>query len=119
MSGRVVVLGATGHVGHGLAEGLRARGTEVTVVGRSEERLAKLTAKGAQAAVGTVSDREFLKRTFAGAAAVFALLPPDLADEKLVKHHHEQIDAIVDAVKAAGVPRVVALSSVGGELAKG
>jgi uncharacterized protein YbjT (DUF2867 family) len=71
-----IITGATGHTGQHIAEGLLAAGHPVRVVGRSAERLAPLTDKGAEAAVGDLADAAFLTKAFEGAKAVYLVIPP-------------------------------------------
>jgi uncharacterized protein YbjT (DUF2867 family) len=115
----IAVTGATGHVGGALARELRARGVAVRVIGRSAERLQPLTALGAEAAVGSQDDPEFLARAFTGASAVFALIPPDYTAPDQRAYQRRIGDRLAVAIEKAGVPRAVSLSSVGAELESG
>lgn len=119
MSGHIVVTGATGHVGGGIAEALLGRGIAVKAVGRSADRLASLVGKGAEAAVGSVEDAAFLERAFAGARAVFVMVPPDYQDPELPAKQKRIVKAYEEALRKAGVTHVVALSSFGAELPSG
>ncbi|MDI5979732.1 NmrA family NAD(P)-binding protein [Amycolatopsis magusensis] len=115
----ITVLGATGNTGGKIAELLLAAGEPVRTVGRSAERLEPLRAAGAELAVGDAGDAEFLTEAFRGADAVYTLLhtAPDVED-----FHAEQDrkgEAIVEAIRRAGVRHVVSLSSVGAERPSG
>jgi uncharacterized protein YbjT (DUF2867 family) len=111
-----VITGATGNTGKEIATALLAAGQKVTVIGRSAERLQPLTAKGAKPAVGSLDDAEFLAKTLQGAKAVYAMIPPNYAAENFRVYQNRIADALVSAVKQAGVKYVVALSSVGAHL---
>ncbi len=111
-----VITGATGNTGKEIAAALLAAGQEVTVIGRSAERLQPLVAKGAKPAIGSLDDANFLAKTFQGAKAVYALIPPNYAAENFRAYQNRIADALVSAVKQAGVKYVVALSSVGAHL---
>lgn len=113
------ITGATGNIGGKLAESLLKAGHRVRVVGRDQERLAPLVAKGAQAQVGDLSDSEFLTGAFAGADGVFAMIPPQYAVADIFAVQGEIRQALIAALKAAKVSHVVALSSVGGEQPEG
>lgn len=108
-----VITGATGHIGTGLAHGLLDAGQNVRVVGRSAERLAPFTARGAEACVGHAEDVEFLTRAFTGADAVFLLVPPNMVSPDYRAEQRRVTAAYVAAVRAAGVRHVLNLSSVG------
>ncbi|UJW30064.1 NAD(P)H-binding protein [Saccharothrix sp. AJ9571] len=115
----ITVLGATGNTGGKIAELLLAAGESVRAVGRSAERLESLRAAGAELAVGDAGDAEFLTEAFRGADAVYTLLhtAPDVED-----FHAEQDrkgEAIVEAIRRAGVRHVVSLSSVGADRPSG
>lgn len=114
-----IITGATGNTGHRIAESLLAAGKPVTVVGRSADKLAPLAAKGAHVAVGDLEDAEFLTRTFTGATAVYALIPPNFATPDFRAYQHRVADALTAAVRQSGVRHVVALSSIGAHLPEG
>jgi uncharacterized protein YbjT (DUF2867 family) len=119
MSPLVAVTGATGHIGAELVRQLRKRGAAVRAIGRSAARLAPLAALGAEAREGSIADAGFLARVFAGADAVFALVPPDYATADHRAYQRQTADHLARAVEAARVPSVVTLSSLGAELDAG
>jgi len=72
-----VILGATGHTGSAIAETLLVKAEKVRAIGRSKERLAKVTGLGAEPFIGDIEDSAFLTRAFDGARAVYFMVPPD------------------------------------------
>lgn len=108
------VIGATGNTGRVVAEELLAGGRGVRAVGRSEERLAPLVEKGAEAFVGDVSDSEFVARACDGVGGVYCLIPPRY-DVDLRAWQTKVGTALVSGIHAAGVPYVLNLSSVGAQ----
>jgi uncharacterized protein YbjT (DUF2867 family) len=114
-----VITGGTGNTGQRIAETLLEAGKPVRVIGRSEERLRGLVDRGAQAAVGDLHDAEFLAGAFAGATAVYAMIPPNYGAEDFRAYQNQVADALVEGVRRGGVRRVVTLSSVGAHLPEG
>jgi uncharacterized protein YbjT (DUF2867 family) len=112
----IVITGATGNIGSKLAEDLLSRGEKVRVVGRNADKLKGFTAKGANAAVGDLSDPGFLARAFMGAKAVFALIPPNYGADDFRAYQNSVGASIASALKASGVKHVVNLSSQGAHL---
>jgi uncharacterized protein YbjT (DUF2867 family) len=108
------VIGATGNTGRVVAEDLLAAGLPVRVVGRDEERLAPLVAKGAEAAVGDVSDAEFVAQVCRDVGGVYHLIPPRY-DVDLRAWQADVGKALFAGIRDAGVPYVVNLSSVGAQ----
>ena len=68
MSASFVVAGATGRVGSVVASELLSRGASTAVVVRGCEAASQWEARIATAAVGTLTDRDFLARTLQGAS---------------------------------------------------
>jgi len=114
-----VIAGVTGHVGGVAARELLAAKQPVKVIVRDQAKGKDWSARGAEVAVGTLDDREFLATTLKGAKGLFTLLPPNYAAKEFYAEQRRVADAIAAAVKASGVPHVVLLSSVGADLAAG
>jgi uncharacterized protein YbjT (DUF2867 family) len=70
-----VVAGASGRVGHPVAERLLSAGHEVRVVGRNARTLTPLSEQGAQVRVGSFQDHDFFTAALRGATAAFVLTP--------------------------------------------
>lgn len=111
----IVITGATGHTGTVIAESLLAKGQKVRVVGRSAEKLQPFAAKGAEAFAGSVDDAAAMTRAFAGARAVYAMLPPSMTSKDYRADQDRTSDALAAAIAAAGVTHAVTLSSVGAD----
>lgn len=119
MQQRIVVTGATGHVGGGAARILLDAKHQVRAVGRDAGRLAPLAALGAKTAVGSMEDAAFLARAFEGADAVFAMIPPSLQDPDHRAYQRRIVGSLRSALEEARVPRVVSLSSIGAQVPEG
>lgn len=114
-----VIMGASGHIGGGLAAGLLKKGHNVRVVGRSAERLQSLVDQGATACIGDQLDADFLHKAFTGATAAFVMIPPNYAVADFRAWQKLAAEAITKALAGSGVKRVIALSSVGADLPSG
>lgn len=116
---KYVLTGGAGHITKPLALQLLQAGHSVTVIGRSESNLAELAAAGAGTAIGSVEDVAFLTRAFAGADAVYTMVPPKWDAEDWKAHIGKTGSNYAEAIKAAGVQYVVNLSSVGAHMPDG
>jgi uncharacterized protein YbjT (DUF2867 family) len=112
----IVITGATGKTGSAIAETLISGGKKVRVIGRDAAKLKGFTAKGAESAVGDLGDTAFLTKAFAGAEAVYALIPPNFGVADFRAYQKKIGESIVAAVKGSGVKYVVHLSSQGAHL---
>ena len=110
-----VILGATGNTGSAVAGKLLDRGKKVRVVGRDSKKLAPYVSRGAEAFAADVLDTEALSRAFAGAEAVYVLIPPDVKSPDYRAHQEEVSDSIAEALRTAGVTHAVTLSSYGAD----
>src|SRR5574341_358075 len=115
----ITILGATGTVGKKIADILIKRGEKVRLVARTADRLRPLVGRQAQAYTGDALNAGFLTEALKGSDAVFTLIPPNVRAEKFLAYSDSIGESIVSALKAAKVPHVVNLSSLGGELASG
>jgi uncharacterized protein YbjT (DUF2867 family) len=109
-------MGATGNIGSKLADILLAKNQTIKVISRSADRLQPFVERGATAAVGDARDSDFLAQAFAGAEAVFAMIPPDYTAGNFRQYSNEIGQRIAAAIKQAGVTHVVNLSSHGAHL---
>jgi len=111
----IVIVGATGNTGKVLAEKLLAAGEKIRVVGRSAQRLERLAAKGAETFVGSAEDPAAMERAFAGATAVFAMIPSSVTVEDYRSYQEHISSSLAAAIEKAQVQYVVSLSSVGAD----
>lgn len=116
---KIIITGSLGNVGKPLTEALLAAGHEVTVVSSQAARKADIEGLGAQAAIGSVTDTDFLQQSFKGADALFAMTPPNLGGSDVLANTERAGKAFATAIKASGIKRVVMLSSIGADLPAG
>lgn len=111
-----VIMGATGQVGGAVLETLKQRKAAVTAIARDPARAGGL---GVEVVRGEASDAASLAAAFRGAEAAFVMLVPPPQAVDVLAESRAIAQAIAGAVRAAKVPHLVALSSVGAQLASG
>ncbi|MGF2412717.1 NAD(P)H-binding protein [Ferruginibacter sp.] len=116
---KYVITGGAGHISTPLTEKLLSEGHHVTVIGRSAEKLQPLVNKGAKAAVGFVEDAAFVAMAFAGADAVYAMIPPSFAADNFRHYQNTVARNYVDAIVSNSIKNVVVLSSIGAHMGNG
>jgi nucleoside-diphosphate-sugar epimerase len=113
----IAVTGATGFLGRHLVEGLLRRGARVIGVVRNPERVPELHERGVELRRADLAERDRLEAGFRGADAVVsnaALL--SLRNQPWSDYVRTNVDGTVnvcEAAAAAGVKRIVHVSSVG------
>ncbi len=119
---KIVVTGSLGHISKPLTIELVQKKHTVTVISNNPERQKEIEALGAKAAIGTIDNVEFLSSAFKGADAVYCMLPPGSFFDKnfdLMAYASNAANNYANAVKQAGVKRMVFLSSIGAHMEKG
>src|SRR5580698_3914649 len=114
-----VITGATGNTGGVIAEKLLAEGQKVRVVGRDAQRLERFTQKGAEAFIADATDAGALTKAFAGAKAVYAMIPPNIGAPDVRAYMESVSDALRSAIEKSGIQYAVVLSSVGADQSDG
>lgn len=114
----IAVMGATGQIGHIIAEDLLKRGHVVRAIGRNEKKLRTLLGKGAEIYLYEFDDVQGLTEAFQDCTAVFCMIPPSMQENEAV-FQDKVGEAICQALEKTDVKRVVNLSSIGAELEKG
>jgi uncharacterized protein YbjT (DUF2867 family) len=114
-----VITGATGNTGSLVAEKLLGAGKKVRVLGRDPKRLEKLAGKGAESFIADVRDAGALTKAFAGAEAVYAMIPPNIAAPDVRAYMETVSDALRSAIRNNGIKYAVVLSSVGADKSDG
>jgi len=114
---RIVLIGASGFVGRHLVPVLAAHGHGCTVLSRGEPRQRSLRVLPAVRLVrADVYDRVRLESEFTGADVVFSMA--GILNERgfggrgFRRAHVELVEGIVEAARAAGVPRILHVSAM-------
>jgi len=116
---KIIVTGSTGNISKPLTQTLTAAGHNVTVISSNADKIAEIESLGAKAAIGSLTDADFLTETFTGADALYAMVPPNFGAESLRAYQNETGKSYAEAIKRSGIKKVVALSSIGAHLDNG
>lgn len=121
---KITLTGSLGNISKPLANELIHKEHNVTVISSKPERQKEIEALGAQAAIGTMEDAEFLSASFKGADVIYimeTLGPNSFFNKNLdVNEAITRIGNIYkQAIQQSGVKRVVHLSSIGAHTDKG
>jgi dihydroflavonol-4-reductase len=112
---KVAVTGATGFVGGQLMEALRARGDEVACLVRSPEKARDIAKAGARLVTGTLEDEAALRALAEGAEIFYHVAGAVTSlgsNGQFERVNRQGTEAVVRAVRAAGVPRLLYVSSL-------
>lgn len=113
---KIIITGSLGNISKLLSKTLIQKGHSITVISSNPEKRPAIEAMGAEAAIGSVKDPAFLSETFAGADAVYTMVPPlnyMNPDLDPVGHFSSIGQNYATAIQEAGINRVVNLSSWG------
>jgi uncharacterized protein YbjT (DUF2867 family) len=123
---KIIVTGSLGHIGKPLTVELVQKGHVVTVISSKAERKKEIEAIGANAAIGTMEDGDFLTATFKGADVVYVMETLGKGTEAFFDQNLDVIATITQignnykqAIQQSGVKRVVHLSSIGADKGAG
>ena len=115
-----VITGATGNTGKKIVEDLLKAGKAVKALGRDAQKLQALAAQGAELGIGDLEDADFLSEQFAGAQAVYALIPPKWDLQEPWRNYQRRVGAAIStALERSAVKHVVVLSSNGAQMPEG
>jgi dihydroflavonol-4-reductase len=116
---KAFVTGATGFIGGRLARKLRERGDEVVALVRSPEKANELRELGCELVEGDLSSRDAITRGVQGCDSVFhvaAVYKVGIPKSEHAAMHESNVggtERVLDAATAAGVKRIVYVSTVG------
>ena len=108
---KILVLGATGGTGQLIIRQALAKGYDVTALVRSPEKGAGLT--GVKLAIGDARDETALRQAIRGQDAVVSALGTPPSPFKEVTLLSTATRAVVNAMQAEGVSRLVAITGIG------
>jgi uncharacterized protein YbjT (DUF2867 family) len=109
----LVITAPTGHIGGQLVQDLLVTGAPVRVVVRDPARLAPGVAEHVEVVTGSHADPAVVAKAFAGADAVFWLVPADPRAESLDAAYSGFARPALEVFAGQGVGRVVGVSALG------
>lgn len=109
------VFGVTGRTGAAAADALLQAGQRVRVVVRNPALGQPWAERGAEVAVADLTDVASMTRALRNVRGAYVVCPQHYAHEDLFERAASMADTVAQASVAAGVPRLVALSSVGAD----
>ncbi|PKF74574.1 NAD(P)H-binding protein [Chryseobacterium sp. PMSZPI] len=110
---KIVITGSLGNVAKPLTQQLVTEGHQITVISSNEARKQDIESLGASPAIGSITDVDFLTKTFAGADAVFVMTPPAMTETGIVESTINAGKNYAEALEKTQIKRAVMLSSVG------
>lgn len=116
---KIIVTGSLGNISQPLTATLIAQGHQVTVISSDSKKQTAIEALGAAAAIGSIADVNFLTNTFKGADAVYAMIPLSFTEPDLGAYMHRMAQNYAEALKEAGIKRIVVMSGWAADLVKG
>lgn len=109
------VFGVTGRTGAAAADALLQSGCTVRVVVRDADKGRPWAERGASVAIADLTDLAAMTRALSQVQGAYVVCPQDYAREDLFERAALIAATTARAARAAGVPRLVALSSVGAD----
>ncbi len=109
----IVVTAPTGNIGRQVVQNLLAQDVPVRVIVRDPDRLAAGVRDRVEVVAGSHGDPEVVAKAFAGAEAVFWLVPPNQQATDALGSYVEFSRPAVRAFAEQGVRRVVGISALG------
>lgn len=116
---KIIITGSLGNISRPLSTKLAAKGHNVTVISSDSNKSDQIKNIGATPAIGSVTDEAFLTKTFTGADVVYLMIPTNFSAPDIKADIAATAQIYANAVTAAGVKKIVMLSSLGAHLAEG
>jgi uncharacterized protein YbjT (DUF2867 family) len=109
----IVITAPTGTIGQQVLENVLDSGEPIRVIARDPSRLPPQTRERVEVVQGSHGDIDIVSQAFAGADAVFWLVPPDPHAKSVEAAYVDFTRPACDAIKSVGVRRVVGISALG------
>jgi uncharacterized protein YbjT (DUF2867 family) len=109
----IVVTAPTSNIGHQVLEKILNTGEPIRVIARDPSRLPAPTRECVEVVQGSHSDFDVVSQAFAGADAVFWLVPLSPVAQSLKAAYLDFTRSACEAIKSQGVRRLVGISALG------
>jgi uncharacterized protein YbjT (DUF2867 family) len=114
-----LITGSIGHISKPIVTGLVKAGRNVTVITSNAGKVKEIEDLGAKALVGSVQDKAFVKKAFAGADVIYTMIPPIWQTQNWRASQNEVASHYLEAIKSNNIRYIVNLSSLGAHLNEG
>jgi uncharacterized protein YbjT (DUF2867 family) len=115
---KIAVSTPAGNIGSKIVQGLLDKGAEVVMIALERHRT-KLSPLAAELRIASSDSSPELAEALSGVSDLFWLTPPNTRQENMRPWFQRTAHAAAEAIKAAGVKRVVNLSSIGAGMEEG
>ena len=109
----IVITTPTGTNGRQILARIAKSNEAVRVIVRDPSKLDAAMRERVEVISGSLDDASVLNTAFAGADAVFLVVPPDEQTDNLEKHYVRFAETASEALARQGVPRVIWISTLG------
>ena len=113
---KITLTGSLGNISKPLAKQLIAAGHQVTIISSNADKKNEIEQLGATAAIGLITDVDFLSEAFSGADAIYTMVPPNFGATNYRQYVGSIGQNYAEAIRRSGVTRVVNLSSIGAHI---
>jgi uncharacterized protein YbjT (DUF2867 family) len=114
----IVITTPTGTIGRQVLDNVLQADAPARVIVRDPSRLAREIRERVEIVEGSTGDAAVVNKAFAGADAVFWIVPPDQNTDDLAEYYYRFNTIAADAIKAQHVQRIVWISTLGSDTSK-
>jgi uncharacterized protein YbjT (DUF2867 family) len=116
---KITITGSLGNISKRIVEQLSTRGHQLKVISHDREKKRAIEDLGAEAAIGSIEDVDFLTKSFEGVHAVYTMFPPNLTTSDYSAYMKSIAKCYSIALERTSVKHVVNLSGIGAHLGEG
>ncbi|MEO6843869.1 MAG: NmrA family NAD(P)-binding protein [Ginsengibacter sp.] len=107
---KIIVTGSLGNISKPLTKELVQKGHSVTVISSNPEKQNDIETLGAEAAIGTIENIDFLTNVFTGVDAVYCMIPLNFKVTDLITYFKKTSNNYARAIQNAGIKKAISLS---------